>query len=583
MRSSLARLLTRRRIVTGLGVLLVVAAIVFVVEAVLAGLAMNAAKNDGDSIVAALNAGDLKGAEAAAGKLEKDASRARSLTNDPLWWIGGHVPWLGSNVADIHDSSAALDAVARSSLPVLLHLADEVEHGTLRPRDGRIDPAEIARLAPSVRSAADAINGPATTVANMRTSGLIPPLNSLISQVKDHIAQAKVAIDAAANAFQVLPTVLGGDGPRNYLLLVLNPAEIRSSGGLPGTWALIHADKGRLTMTSTTFLGQLIQKTAPIPVTVDESALFGANFGAMPTEITETPDFPRAAQIAAAIEKRRGVNVSAVFAADPIALSYVLVGTGPVTLQPGVVLNYANAVPYLMNQLYTLNDPAAQNAMFALAAHRTFDALVAGQGNQVNAIRGLVQGVMRHRVFAWSADPSIAKVIDAESLTGAFPADTGKTPQVGVYLNDAFASKAEYYLQQSSVVTAMSCHDGVQTLKLQTSLQSTMPANAATLSPWIVGFGDYVPKGDMQLNVYLAAPWHGTVDTVTVDGRPWGAPVNELNGRQLAAMTLRLKPGQLTTITSVMHTGAGQTGDGKLTWTPGMTTDPDPSTFNSAC
>jgi hypothetical protein len=36
-------------------------------------------------------------------------------------------------------------------------------------------------------------------------------------------------------------------------------------------------------------------------------------------------------------------------------------------------------------------------------------------------------------------------------------------------------------------------------------------------------------------------------------------------------------------VTATMHTGAGQTGDGKLTWTPGMGANVDPATFNSAC
>ena len=334
MRSSLARLLSRRRIILAIVSLFAVATIALLVEAVLAGFAMNAAKNDGDAIVTALNAGDLQGAQAAAKELEKDASRARSLTDDPLWWMGSQIPWLGNNISDIHDSATALSAIASASLPTLLHLADEVAHGSLRPRHGRIDPAAIAALAPSVHQAAQVVDGPASTVENMSMSGLIPPLDSLMAQVKDGITQAKTAIDAASNAFEVLPTMLGGDGPRNYLLLVQNPAEIRSSGGLPGTWALIRASDGRLKMTSTTFLGNLQQQTTPVRLTTDESQLFGSGFGTSPNDITETPDFPRAAQIASAIEKRRGVKVSAVFAVDPVALSLVLGGTGPVTLKP---------------------------------------------------------------------------------------------------------------------------------------------------------------------------------------------------------------------------------------------------------
>lgn len=586
MRFSLARLLTlitRRRVAIAFATLIVVATIAFLVEAVLAAFAMNAARNDGDAVATALTNGDLAGAKAAAARLRKDAARAHSLTDDPLWWMGSNVPLVGGNVSAIQDSATALDAIAHSSLPVLLHLADEVQNGTLRPHHGRIAPEAIAQLAPEVRQAASALDGPATVVENINTSGLLPPLDSLMRQVQDRITQAKVAIDAAANAFQVLPTVLGGHGPRTYLLLVQNPAEIRSSGGLPGTWALIHADNGRLRMTSTTFLYQLQQKTNPIRLTPDEVALFGTGFGLSPNDITGTPDFPRAAQIAAAIERRRGVDVSAVFSVDPVALAYVLGGTGPVTLKPGAQLTASNAVPFLMNQLYLLNDPGTQNSMFALAAHKTFDALVAGQGNQVNAIRGLVQAVLRHRVFAWSGDPTLAKVINAESLSGELPGDTGSTPQVGVYLNDQVTGKPEFYLRQSSAVTATSCSNGVQQLRLQSSFQSTMPANAATLPIWVVGPGTLAPKGNINMTLYLVAPWKGSIDSVTVDGQPASVMANRLNGRQITLLPINLTPGQLVTVTSTMRTGPGQTGRGKLTWTPGMGLNPDPSTFDSAC
>lgn len=588
MRSSLARLLTRRRIAAAVGALVVVAVIVFIVEAVLAALAMSAARSDGDAVAARLSAGDLAGARAASARLAKDAQRARSLTDDPLWWVAAHVPFVGSDVSAVQDSATALHAIARSSLPVLLNLADAVERGPLRPQHGRVSPEAIASFAPSVRRAANALDGPAQRVENINTSSLVPPLDSLMREVQSRITQAKVAIDAAANAFEVLPTVLGGHGPRTYLLLVQNPAEIRASGGLPGTWALIHADDGRLRMTKTQFLGQIAQgisgvSSVPVPLTADEAELFGSQFGNTPNDITETPDFPRVAQIATALEKRLGVKVSAVFSVDPMALSYVLAGTGPVTLQPGVQLTAGDAVPYLLNYLYLHTDFATQNATFSLAAHRTFDALVAGQGSQVNAIRGLVQAVLRHRVFAWSADPALAKVVDAESLSGAFPQNSGRTPQVGVYLNDGVAGKPEYYLRQSSVVNATGCSGGVQELRLQTSFQSLMPPNASTFPIWVVGTGEFAPKGHMVMQGYIAGPWHGTIDSVTVNGQPITVTANQLDGRQIALLPIDLAPGQLMTVTATMHTGPGQTGPGQLTWTPGMGTDPDPTAFGSSC
>ena len=38
----------------------------------------------------------------------------------------------------------------------------------------------------------------------------------------------------------------GADGPRDYLLVFQNNAEIRATGGLPGSWARLHAEDGKL-------------------------------------------------------------------------------------------------------------------------------------------------------------------------------------------------------------------------------------------------------------------------------------------------------------------------------------------------
>ena len=123
----------------------------------------------------------------------------------------------------------------------------------------------------------------------------------------------------------------------------------------------------------------------------------------------------------------------------------------------------------------------------------------------------------------------------------------------------------------------------MQTLKVQSSLQSTMPADFSSLSPWITGTGAYAPKGHIVMQMYFVGPWNGTIDSLTVDGTQASVSANQLGGRQVAFVPIDLVPGQLTTLTAIMHTGPGQTGAGKLTWTPGMGLDVDPAKFASAC
>lgn len=583
MSSSLARLFAPRRVATALGVLIVVAIAVFVFQAVRAAKALTAARTDAAALAQDLADGNLAKATVDAASLRGHASSARSAVGGPLWWLGAQVPYFGANVSAVHDTAVALDVIAKRAMPTLLHVADEVQHGTLRPRDGRISPTAVAALAPDLHAAAVALSGPAAEIARINISNLIGPLQSPLRQVQQRVHDAQTAVDAAANAFTVLPTMLGGHGPRTYLLLVQNPAEIRAAGGLPGTWVILRADQGRISLVSASPAGPYTPKKPPITPTAEEGELFGTDWGLTASDATQSPDFRRDAQMAAAIAAQHGARVSAVFSVDPIALSLVLKGTGPVKIAGGVTLTASNAVPILLNQVYRTLSADRQNAFYAYAASQIFGALVHGEGDQLLAIRGLVDGVAQHRVFAWSNDPELAKVIDAESLTGAFPTNTGTTPQVGVYLNDAVAGKQEYYLRQDTAARATSCHAGVQSITLTAHFRSLMPADPSVLPEFITGTGEYAPRGHMFMTLYLAGPWRGTVDSVSVNGVAQTVTSNTLDGRQLALIALVIPPQQSVTVTAVMHSGPGQTGSGQLTWTPGMTPESDPVSFAGAC
>ena len=58
------------------------------------------------------------------------------------------------------------------------------------------------------------------------------------------MSQVAGALDAGAQVATLLPPMLGADGPRTYLLVSLNSAELRSAGGIVGAFAVLHAEDG---------------------------------------------------------------------------------------------------------------------------------------------------------------------------------------------------------------------------------------------------------------------------------------------------------------------------------------------------
>ena len=322
-----------------------------------------------------------------------------------LWDLGRHIPYVGRNIGAVQTVSRVLDTATRVNAPIALELGRAVDEGRFRPVNGRIDLAEVERLTPAVRRAATSIDRAARDLAATRPDDLLFPFNDLVGTLQDQVDRARAAAVASANAFELLPGMLGKDGPRTYLLMIQNPAELRSTGGFPGSLALLHVNHGKVTMGWQGSPADIVGGIAPVKLRRDTQQQYGPTVGRDLRDSNLTPDFPEAARIARTMtEEARHVRLDGVVSVDPIALSEMMRGTGPVSVAGGVVLNADNVVQVLLNQTYqVLDTQEQQNNFFAAAARKVFDSVMSGRGNQQQAIRGLATAGSQHRVLVWSA------------------------------------------------------------------------------------------------------------------------------------------------------------------------------------
>jgi hypothetical protein len=383
--------------------------------------------------------------------------------------------------------------------------------------------------------------------------------------------------------------MVGVDGTkRKYLLLVMNNAEVRSLAGMPGSFAVINAQDGRLKMGEQGGIQEVLPLSKPpagAKLSKDEKLVFQTSIA---TDIRDTaihPDFPRTAELAAAIVGKRWKDkYDGVIAIDPVTLGYLLVGIGPVDVGDGVTLNARNAVPSMLNGVYLKypTDPVKQDDVFENAARRIFNATVAGSGNSVTVIRALVRGVTERRLMLWSRHDDEQKRIETSGIAGALDIRSGR-PQVGVYVNDNGSTKMEYYLGMRTSVRSEQCFDGgSQELRTTTTLTSEAPGNASRLPPSIVGLGHFVRLGNMKLGVMIFGPRGGVIESMTVDGQPAPVSGTELYGRPVAKVPRELGPGQSSIISTTMKTSAASPGDPELRTTPGIRPNGD-SAGPSAC
>jgi hypothetical protein len=158
------------------------------------------------------------------------------------------------------------------------------------------------------------------------------------------------------------------------------------------------------------------------------------------------------------------------------------------------------------------------------------------------------------------------------------------TPQVGLYINDSTAGKMDYYLQYRSTAAAVDCRrGGAQDIRATMALTSTMPTAFQQLSPWILGTGQFAPQGTIAFNLRIYAPYGGEITGLTVDGESHSVTADKHRGRQVALLPMALKPGQLVTVTADVRTAPGQSGDGVLSFTPGIVPAPNGVRIASAC
>lgn len=581
------RRVTRAQVgLAAVGVLSVLG-VLFAVQAAQAGSSLRLAANQAEVLQGQIVAGDTEGAQASLGALQQSAARARDQTDGPLWDVGSRVPFLGKNVAAVRTVSEVVDQIATEAMPPVVGLSEQINLNAFSPRNGRVDLETIQEIRPSVIAAATALTSADDKLKQIETDSLLVPVRGPVGTVQRKIASAQSAAVSSRTAARLLPSMLGANDTRRYLLLIQNNAEIRPTGGIAGSFAILKADKGKLSMGKQGSILDLRPFERPVlPMTADESKIFSSSFVTDLRDANLTPNFPRTAQITQAmVDKGLDVNVDGVISIDPVAMGLILGGTGPVLLTDGTLLDQSNAVDVLLNGVYQkYQDNVKQDDVFESAARKIFNVVKSGKGDSRTIIGAMVSSATENRLSVWASKPAEQREIAKTGLSGIVGGDEGDTPHVGVYLSDAAGGKMAYYLDYATTVRAGRCLAGdIQELTTATELTSNAPQNAKRLSPFITGIGLYTPRGTMRINMQIYSPFAGGIVSVRVNGKPQTVYADRHLGRNVSSVALVIKPGQSYSVTTSMISGRGQASDAIFSTTPGIRPTFNDFRVKSAC
>lgn len=580
--------ITRDRVLIALLAVLVLLLLLFALQALRANSSLRLAASQAELLQNQIVAGDDAAAKETLASLQDSAGRAHSTTDGVLWNVGSKVPWLGKNVEAVQTVSRVVDDISTEAMPPVVALTKEINLNTFSPRNGKVNLAAINEIAPSVAKVEEALDGARDELDGIEADSLLVPLRGPVGTIQFKIDSAYSAAESADLAARLLPPMLGGDGTRRYLLMVQNNAEVRSTGGIAGSYAILKAKDGRLSMGFQGSIQDLKQFSEPVlPMTKGEARIFAPTLVTNLLDSNFTPDFPRTGEIAKAmVEKGLDTDVDGVLSVDPVALGYILAGTGPVKIKGSpVVLDQTNAVDLLLNKTYTLlPDRDQQDAVFKTAARSIFDVVKRGRGEPRLVIDGMVRSAEENRLLVWSSHPEEQDLIQPSALSGELSGNGGRTPHVGLYLGDAASTKMEYYLNYRTNVTAGRCLAGdIQEISTTTELVSEAPANAAKLPKAVTGNGLFTPRGTMRLILRFYSPYAGGFTDVRVNGKPQTVYADTHRGRNVTKVLLTVDPQQSYTITTNMISGRGQDLDGVFSTTPGARPTQNDVPFKSAC
>jgi hypothetical protein len=478
-------------------------------------------------------------------EVQAAAARLRDLTEAPQWRLAAKLPGLSGPLRTTRSMAADTQALTQDVLPVAVRLAQDFQD---QPRSGALDLRAVTSRSAEIDAAALRLKVILDRRAQDDRTG---PLGAAHRDLVERIGQLRQVYRPLAFLSELGGPMTGEAGPRRYLVVLQQPAEIRGTGGLVGGFLEVVVDHGAVTIVRDGGNGDL--KGLP----EDPLALgngFATTWGVLGSQrawfaSNYSADFPSVAQVWAALYTEQfGTPLDGVVALTPEALGHLLAATGPVTLPDGTALTSANAAPTLEVTLYARFPTMAsspQRDAYQLAVLRA----VTGRLLQPGGLPPVAFGALRAAVDdgsvrLMSLHPDEQATLARTAISGALPDDAG--PFVAWTTNNVAGTKLDAYVQRQLSYARVPLVAGRERVVATATLTNTAPTTGlpayVTLRPDLPA-GTAYALGATKDMVATYLTQGAQVVSVTVDGKPVDFRVAEERGHPVVVVTVETQPG----------------------------------------
>jgi hypothetical protein len=360
------------------------------------------------------------------------------LAGDPLIRVARALPLTAANVRGADDVVAGaadlLDAVGQG-LAIGRQFVDIREAQAADPGSA----SALSQLVELMATSRDLAVSAAASVASARQTlaavpdGLIGQVESVRDAMQTRIEKYGPLLDTYVQVSAQLPGILGWNGPRRYLVLTQDPAELRPSGGLIGSYGIIAFDRGKITERRFLNVSPLDGKN-DYPFVRPPQEL--ANYLLGPTQSWQladagwSPDFPTSAQDALRLYTNESgdARIDGVFAITTHTIDELLKVTGPISVPEYNVTIASGETTLKVLQLTRAPRKPGEDAKAFLSvfADRLFSTLLALPPARWGDIIGAAGTFgQEHLLLAWFHDATDEAFTADGGFGGAIRQDQG--------------------------------------------------------------------------------------------------------------------------------------------------------------
>jgi hypothetical protein len=482
----------------------------------------------------------------ALGSIQKHTAVARRAAATPVWGVAEKLPLMSPLLRSARGLSVAADEMATGVLPEAVRLHQMLSSGQIVHND-RVDLRRLSAATDLLGNVHRQLTGIQKGLSGLPGSTAIRRLDTARQRLSDQVASLSDSVSKAESTTRLLMPVLGASGPRSYFFAFQNNAEARGTGGLVGTFGILTADRGRITLHDFASDGMLPNTNTPV---ADFGPAFEGRYG--PAESTQglansnlSAHFPFAAQIWVGLWQRHtGQRLDGAIATDPVGLAHVLKATGPVQLPDGKRLTAANTVELTESTLYASYNNIERKRFLVQVAQSVATALLNHHPDSMALFQALRQNADDGRLRMWSRDASTESALEEAGLAGEVPEATG--PFAHLVVNNFAGNKMDYYLGRSLTYELGPCEGGSRPSVVRMRLTNSAPA--AGLPALVTLRSDDPehphPPGSTRIWLSLYASSGARFTGATLDGQRLLLSSTEERGHLVVGAQVELLPGQ---------------------------------------